>query len=520
MKVIFRVDSSISMGTGHLMRSITLAEALQIRGVEVQFISRDHEGNFVHLLQEKALPFIVLSSPILSSTSNGENYAEWLGVTQNQDAAETIEALRGQNADWLVVDHYGLDVEWETLIRLHVKQLMVIDDLANRSHDCDILLDQNYSFEGVKRYTGLLPDRCKLFVGPRYALLRPEYREYRKMPPYRNGQVSRIMVFFGGSDPDNMTGITLDALSHFDLMHIELDVVVGANNPHRAKIEQQSKKRKRTTVYGFRPHLADLMVQADLAIGAGGATTLERMCLGLPTAVITIADNQRPSTNALAAAKLIHYVGDVTNIDSGQLQKELFELVNTPERLSDLSLRNIIEVDGFGVPRLVETMFPSELHVLSLRPARSNDVVLYYNWVNDSEVRKSAINTSPISWLSHKEWFIKKLNDSNSWLFVLEAKGLPVGQIRFDRDGDHLKIDYSLDICVRSRGWGTQLVSLGADLMQQIENVKIFAEVREENNRSSAVFLRAGFVEEQNSSQDGYRYFYRYPAFSSTVNHG
>ncbi len=520
MNVIFRVDSSLLMGTGHLMRTLTLAEALRDRGVLVGFICRQHKGNFVALLEQRSIPCTILSAPIIASSGVQENYAEWLGVTQNQDAAETIEALRGEKPDWLVADHYGLDIEWEKQVRPHVKQLMVIDDLANRSHDCDILLDQNYSFEGELRYAGLLPDQCKRWVGPRYALLRPEYRMYRKTLCDRDGIVKNVMVFFGGSDLHNMTGVALDALSHPDLKHLEVDLVVGPTNPYYAEIERMAHKRLKTRIYGHRQHLADLMVHADLAIGAGGATTWERMCLGLPTAVITIADNQRPSTNALAAAKLIHYVGDVTNIDSGQLQKELFELINTPERLSDLSLRNIVEVDGFGVPRLVETMFPSALHVLSLRPARSNDIVLYYNWVNDSEVRKSAINTSPISWLSHKEWFIKKLNDSNSWLFVLEAKGLPVGQIRFDRDGDHLMIDYSLDICVRSRGWGTQLVSLGADLMQQIENVKIFAEVREENNRSSAVFLRAGFVEEQNSSQDGYRYFYRYPAFSSTVNHG
>lgn len=506
MKVIFRVDSSILMGTGHLMRCLTLAEAFRERGVKVHFICREHPGDLIALLRQKAIPVTVLPAPAIIDAIS-EDYAVWLGVAQAQDVGETIEALDGERPDWLLVDHYGLDVEWEQQIRPHVSKLMVIDDLANRHHDCDVLLDQNYSSEGERRYAGLVPASCKLLVGPRYALLRPEYAAYRKTLPDRDEQVKKLLVFFGGSDPQNMTGMAIEALSHPELKYLEVDVVVGTNNPYLEELENQAGRRPQTRIYGPRPHLADLMAQADLAIGAGGSTTWERMCLGLPAVVITIAENQRPASMAIEEAKLIHYAGHFSDIKTGHLRQLLKALIQSTKRLADLAVQNKLQVDGLGVLRLVEVICPSANHEIRLRPASGEDVVLYYNWANDPEVRKNAVNIAPISWVTHQAWFVSKLHDVNSHMFVLEAAGLPVGQIRFDREGDEARIDYSLDSIARGRGWGPRLVVLGSNLMQQIEPVRLRAEVKAGNDASSAVFLRIGFTETFHSSEEG-RSFY------------
>jgi len=513
MNVVFRADASARMGIGHLMRCLTLAEALRERDVQIRFVCREHAGNLIALLQQKAIPVMVLPAPVAKDTAYSEDYATWLGVTQAEDAQQTIEALNGDEPDWLVVDHYGLDIEWEQRLRPHASKLMVIDDLANRHHDCDILVDQNYSAEGEQRYAGFVPDTCGLLVGPRYALLRSEYATYRKTLHTRDGKVRRVLVFFGGSDPQNMTGMALEALSHPNLKYLEVDVVVGTNNPHRQFLEQLALHRPFTTLYEPRPHLADLMAKADLALGAGGATTWERMCLGLPTIVTSIAENQCPGAEALAAVQLIHYVGHASEVTPESLSKAVIELVSNPGRLTELSAQNQLMVDGLGTARLLEAMLPTDTAKIQLRAACQEDVITYFNWANDSEVRKNAIQSATISWVTHKEWFAKKLNDSNSHLYVLVAEGLPVGQIRFDKVGNEARIDYSLDKLVRGRGWGVKLVSLGSEILQKIEPIRLLAEVKINNQASISVFSRLGFTITE--SKSGYLIFHRNPENSS-----
>lgn len=519
MKVTFRVDASTSIGTGHVMRCLALAEALRQRGIQIRFVCREHTGNLVALLHQNAMPVMTLPAQAINDVTSAEDYAAWLGVAQAEDAEQTIEALNGEKPDWLVVDHYGLDIEWEQRLRQHVGKLMVIDDLANRHHDCDVLLDQNYSDRGEKRYGDLVPENCRLLLGPRYALLRSEYAAYRKTLRIRDGQLKRVLVFFGGTDPQDMTGLALEALCQAGLRHLEVDVVVGTYNSRRETLEKQARERPHTTIYGSRPHLADLMAQADLAIGAGGATTWERMCLGLPAVVISIAENQRPACHALAKAQLVHYAGHSADMKIEYLTQLLQQLSLDAEGLAELSVQNQLQVDGLGALRVAEVLCPSASNDLRLRPACEEDIVLYYNWANDPEVRNNSINTHPIPWGTHQAWFINKLHDVNSRLFVLEAAGLPVGQIRFDKDADEARIHYSLDMIARGRGWGSRLVTLGADLMQQSEPIRLRAVVKSENRASCAIFMRLGFAEDAAFSRERekYRSFYRDPVGSSEL---
>jgi UDP-2,4-diacetamido-2,4,6-trideoxy-beta-L-altropyranose hydrolase len=517
MKVVFRVDASLCMGIGHFMRCLTLADALRERGAQVRFICREHNGHLVNKLSQKAIPVTVLPAPETTDISGREDYAAWLGVSQAEDAKESIEALNKDMPDWLVVDHYGLAVEWEEQLRPHVKRLMVIDDLANRRHNCDLLLDQNFG-RYEQDYKGIVNSDCKFLIGPHYALIRPEYVTYRKTLRERDGQVNRVLVFFGGSDPDNMTGLALQALSNIDFQHIQVDLVIGANYQHCEKLELQRQQRLNTRIYGPQPHLADLMAQADIAIGAGGATTWERMCLGLPTVVVSIAENQKPASEALFEAGLIDYAGHFSDVKQDQLEATLRLLFVSAKKLANVSVYNKLLVDGLGSSRLIELMLPSPSSELCLRPASLDDIILYYNWANDPEVRKNAINMADISWETHSAWFSDKLEAVNSRLFVLEVLGLPIGQIRFDKNGNEAYIDYSLDSIVRGRGWGTKLVKLGSDLIQQNEVIKLFAEVKDRNNASSAVFLRVGFTETQKPLNECIRSFYRNPIGLSDFN--
>jgi len=507
MRVIFRVDASSAIGTGHIKRCHTLACSLKKRGAQIHFITRAHPGHMGDMLARDNFTVTLLPQPP-SNSINQAGYGAWLGVTQQEDAAQTITVLGNQQSDWLVVDHYGLDRVWEARLRSHTHRLMVIDDLANRPHDCDVLLDQNYADGGQERYQALVPRDCQLLLGPRYALLRPEYAQYRETLGPRTDKINRIMVYMGGSDHTNITGMVLAALSTDKLANIDVDVVIGSNFLHNDAVIAQATARPRTNIHTNRPHLADLMAKADIAIGAGGATTWERMCMGLPSIVISIAENQNPACKALDALGLIHFLGEASTIKSKNVEKAMCEVLGRDENFNALSVRSQSLVDGRGSDRVIEMLDPSPITKLKLRPTISSDALTYLQWVNDSEVRSNAKNTNPIQMLNHLEWFNRRMKDLESNLFVLEAGNLPVGQIRFERHGKEAVVDYSLDVAVRGRGWAKRLIKLGIEGLKQSRPIMLRAIVKQKNVSSTKALIQAGFTEiKKVNSLDSYRHF-------------
>jgi UDP-2,4-diacetamido-2,4,6-trideoxy-beta-L-altropyranose hydrolase len=506
MKIVFRVDASIVMGTGHVMRCRTLATALKKNGCDVRFITRAHPGHMGDLLVRDG--FAVTLLPELACVENkGDDYAAWLGVSQQVDADQTIAAFKNQPCDWLIVDHYGLDRVWEVLLQSHTHKLMVIDDLANRPHECDMLLDQNYAVSGQARYQEWVPAHCRLLLGPRYALLRPEYAQYRETMVPRTGDIKRLLVFMGGADNANTTGKVLAALSTEKLAHIEVDIVIGTNFIHTTEVTEQANARINTHLHGPRPHLADLMANVDLALGAGGATNWERLCMGLPSLVLSVAENQVPVCEALASSGLIKYLGRAHDLAVAGIQLSLLEALAEPRPLRILTNKSQTLVDGLGANRVAEALNPTPVEYLKVRPAIASDALGYLAWVNDPVVRSSAINSAPIDVVTHLEWFEKRLKDVNSHLYVLEAGNLPVGQVRFERQDSEVTIDYSLDILVRGRSWAGKLIKLGIDVLNLHHATLFCASVKPENTASIATFIRLGFVEQIVGSLNENRHF-------------
>jgi UDP-2,4-diacetamido-2,4,6-trideoxy-beta-L-altropyranose hydrolase len=493
MNVLFRVDASNLIGTGHLIRCCTLANALRLRGAHICFVTRKHSGHMSKVLACEGFQVKLLPEPIGVGCDTG--YAGWLGVSQEEDAKQTIIALKGLVFDLLVVDHYALDSVWERLLREHTSKIMVIDDLANRAHDCDVLLDQNYSLAGSERYLPWVPASCKLLLGPRYALLRPEYAQARKHMLPKAGSIQRVLIYMGGSDIPNMTRIALEALSTNRLHHLEVDVVIGSNFIHRDEVVRLAKSRPNTKVFSQQPHLAALMASADLAIGAGGVTTWERLCMDLPSLVICIADNQIPGTEAMASFELIKYLGIAKHVTVEVIRQAVEQELMAVERIGKQPKHSAIVVDGMGAQRVVEILSPTPTSHLALRHASASDVMTYFMWVNDPTVRSNAIKSSTIDLMTHINWFRRTLAKSDSKLYVLEANGLPVGQVRFERQGETTIIDYSLDQEMRGRGWGRQLIKLGIEslLRDVIGPICLCATVRNGNVVSAAIFERMGF---------------------------
>lgn len=236
MNIVFRLDSSNLIGSGHVMRCLALANALRERKVKVQFICRNLIGNSIRVIKQNGFEVIELI--------NKPNI-QW-----EQDAKETISYLKQmEKPDWIFLDHYNLDIKWENEIRPFVNQIAVIDDLANRQHDCDLLIDQNYYDKKTCRYSNLVPKSCTKFIGPRYALLRSEFKEARSLLKVRSGEVQQILVFLGGNDVGNVTSFVLSAIEEIPLLNNkEMHVVVGGSNPNRDKIREKCEKKVITII--------------------------------------------------------------------------------------------------------------------------------------------------------------------------------------------------------------------------------------------------------------------------------
>lgn len=348
MRIALRSDASTRIGSGHLMRCLTLAAALREAGDDATFICRDLPGNLIDLVVAQGFPVQRLAPPppdVVLEMESG--HAAWLGVPWQSDVQEVREVLgRLPRQDWLVVDSYALDCRWEEALRPLVGRIMVIDDLADRPHDCDLLLDQNLVPHPESRYTGLLPLNCRQLLGPRHALLRPEFwRERQRLQP-RDGRVRRILIFFGGSDATNETAKALRALRLLDREGIAIDVVVGAANPHRQEIAALCKTLPRITYHCQIENIAELMARADLAIGAGGTTTWERCFLGLPSLTMVLAENQAQIAAAIAAAGATRNLGFHDQVTPEMIAAALRESFAAPEQLREMGKRAMAVMGG------------------------------------------------------------------------------------------------------------------------------------------------------------------------------
>ena len=306
--VAVRVDSSELIGSGHLMRCLTLAERMCFDGADVHFICRDLAGNLNYLVEERGFALHILPQHTPERSLMG--YEAWLTVVPELDAEETAEVLRAiRPVSRLVVDSYALDASWEQKMRPLASEIFVIDDLANRRHDCDFLLDQNFYRDLQHRYDDLVPEKCKLLLGPRHALLRQEFYEAKARLVPRDGSLRRILVFYGGSDRTQETEKAIRALVQLQLSSVAVDVVVGGSNLRREQIERLCRQHDFLRYHCQVENMAELMANADLCLGAGGTTTWERCFLGLPTLVTSVAENQMEICRDCAEKGYIYYLG-------------------------------------------------------------------------------------------------------------------------------------------------------------------------------------------------------------------
>lgn len=362
-RVLFRVDASLQIGSGHVQRCLTLAHALRQRGWECHFLSRLHPDNMLSIVEQQgfttwSLPCSGMEAKAVRDQSiNAPQHAAWLGASQEEDARQTISIVEQIRPDWLVVDHYALDATWEQQLQALAPRILVIDDLADRQHSCRVLLDQNLGRK-AQDYAGKVPAEALVLAGPTYALLRPEFRSLRERSLARrpNNKLRSIFISMGGVDQANTTGRILTTLRQCPLdVETRITIVMGSRAPELTSVQEAASQLPWPTVVKVdASNMAELMTEADLAIGAAGGSAWERCCLGLPSLLVVLAENQRPGAMALAHAGASRLIGDACDIDT-HLPSAIGALENGAV-LAEMAAKASSVTDGQGVERVVMAM--------------------------------------------------------------------------------------------------------------------------------------------------------------------
>jgi UDP-2,4-diacetamido-2,4,6-trideoxy-beta-L-altropyranose hydrolase len=341
------------------MRCLTLADALKASGAECVFICREHKGNLIEEIRQrgylvKRLPGDTSQINLGASKDNGKSaYYAWLGSDWSVDANQTKLGLGESKFDWLIVDHYAIDARWEHALRSKCRKLMVIDDLADRQHDCDLLLDQNLG-RTTSEYSSLVPSGCEIIVGPRYALLRPEFAKLRDYSLRRrtSSKLENLLITMGGIDQGNATGKILEALQGCSLPeNCEITVIMGSNAPWLKEVKLLAMQMEWPTKVSVNVrNMAELMSNSDLAIGAAGSTSWERCCLGLPTLILVLANNQIKVADALMKNDCALALGSLDGISKNL--RPLLLMVTRNKELYRMTQSSRIIADGQGVDRI------------------------------------------------------------------------------------------------------------------------------------------------------------------------
>ena len=350
--VIFRTDASLEIGTGHVMRCLTLASGLSEKGARISFLCREHDGNLIDLIRSHG--FLVHVLPLLSQIDYSEgdpldpSHAAWLGCNWQVDV-EHCRAVLNDPVDWIIVDHYAIDYRWENALRDKCHKMMCIDDLADRVHACDLLLDQNFG-RTEDDYLDLVPSGTKLLLGPQYALLRHEFADWREasLKGRMQPQLRHLLITMGGVDQDNVTEVILNTIDQYQLIDLErITVILGPHAPWLDNVRKLvSKMSASVTLLSNVNNMAELMAKCDLAIGAGGTTTWERCSLGIPTVLISLAENQKYISREVskAGAAILCDVQDVEH-ELGNILR----VVSEPDCLQRLSWNASQITDGRGM---------------------------------------------------------------------------------------------------------------------------------------------------------------------------
>jgi UDP-2,4-diacetamido-2,4,6-trideoxy-beta-L-altropyranose hydrolase len=481
-----RADASIAIGTGHVMRCLALGQAWQDAGGRVVFAT------------------IGLTSPVEQRLrSEGIEIVKFNGAPGSvQDASQLEELACAHHADWVVVDGYQFEAEYQRKVKDAGLKLLFIDDNGHAKHYlADLVLNQNaHGCEDL--YQSRAP-RTKLLLGPRFALLRREFQGWRQWKRETVPVARKVLVTMGGSDPDNVTAIVVRALQLASIESLEAKVVVGVSNPCIGSLERVAgQSQANVSVVKDATNMPELMAWADVAISGAGSTCWEMCLLGLPAIVIDLAENQRIVAKELDRRGVAIHLGAAGDATPEKIVSKLRWLLDSIETRTALSMRARELVDGNGAERVVSAM---RGEMLQLRRVEEGDCRLLWEWANDPVVRAASFSSEFIPWEHHQDWFNAKLADPNAVLYLAaNPDNVSIGQVRYQVEGPRAQLSVSLAPEFRGKGYGNRIVAMATEeLFRSTSVTTIDAYVKAANEASLQLFLRAGFKQQDSRTIHG-----------------
>jgi len=471
-RLVLRADADVSIGTGHVMRCLALAQAWSdIGGVPIFVMSRGGDL-FGERLREEGFDVVSLKN----------------GPATAADASETASLVRDAAAPWLVIDGYQFDSAYLDQVRARAR-ILVIDDLGQAAPCADILLNQN---PAIRHLTGSQNRDVLWLVGPRYALLRREFLG----APFRRELTAigtNVLVTLGGADPPNMAAKILDALCDGRLQQVQATIVVGAANRHISSlIKTIERSGCAVRLEHNTARMPELMASADVAVAAAGSTVWELAFMGVPSILVIIAENQRELAAWLETQGAMINLGWHAEIEPADVAAALADLLVSVDRRRTMTERCRRLVDGHGSDRVVMHMTGQALR---LRPVIQDDCEMLWQWANDPETRRASFEQHAIPWVDHVKWFDKRMRDSASHFYVaVDLNESAVGQARFDVAGDEATISVSVDPRTRGGGYGSTMIRLAtARFLRAAHARRINAFVKPSNAPSLRAFQKADF---------------------------
>lgn len=488
MRVCFRTDGSLSIGIGHVMRCLALATELRRRGDDCVFLMRNLKGSAADIVADAGFPVVSLAC----------------GPDWRDDADQTLAAIGEEPVNWLLVDHYGLAAEWEEVVRSKARRVAVIDDLADRRHACDLIIDHNIGRQR-EDYAPLVPEGTECLVGSEYALLRAPFASLRQAHDAKGAtrMPRHMLVALGGGDSTEVTRAVLASMQDFSFPEgFRLTVVVGSPVDALDEVRRAAGRLScATEVICNPPDFPELLAASDIAIGAGGVTALERCCLGIPSIIVVIAENQRRGAMELGSLGAASVISDVSHIGS-RLPGMLASLLD-PAVAAAMSACAMTVADGLGIRRVVDIMRRSEGTRVapdgSIRRMHEGDLAMVLAWRNHPDIRTRMLDQDFVREDKHWEWFAKANLDPGRTLLIYESEGRACGFAQFTetRRGSGVA-DWGFYAAPDApKGSGRNLCRSALRFAFDILGYhKVCGQVLDFNLRSQAVHLAVGFRSE------------------------
>jgi len=473
--IVIRADASAEIGTGHVMRMIALGQAWQDAGGEVALVSRSPEA-LLRRCEDSGFKTLRLEGSYPASDG---------------DLPLLLETARAAGAEWIAADNYFYDLAYQRAVRSAGFKLLLVDDYKHQpEYEADVLLNQN---AGAETLSYKLNASCKALLGAKYALLRREFRDVA--PPVRDYSrgARRILISFGGADPDNASLLAMEALERCASDGVEALVLAGAANVHKESLAKFiGNARTPFTLLSDVKDMPGLLRSVDFAITAGGSTCWELARLGVPMMIASIAENQDRLSEELASRRAALFAGRAAKASLSSWADALASVLKDRPLLESLSSNGPKMIDARGSLRAICAMLSGSLR---LRPMAFSDAAKILAWRNSPETRSSSFDGKEISLEEHLRWLERKLSDPQSDLLMAELGPFEAGVLRYDSAGQGAEISVYLNPLWIGSGLGSKLIAAGSRFLFSRRPLAKFIEaaILPENLASQRSFASAGF---------------------------